>query len=150
MKQIAKKNATPSTNGGSSINSSSAPVQTCSNDNSIQSFLSSIGKKSRGGSAQLLTSSIEEELAFYRSSAGKEYTDIVEHGKQHNPFEFWNRFEKKIPLLVHLTRQYLIVPATSVPSESLFSVASYIGRKERSRLSPDNLSMSVFLKDKVN
>lgn len=94
--------------------------------------------------------SIEEQLALYRSLASREYTDIVEHGKIHDSFEFWNRFDNKLPLLAFFARQRLIVPATSVPSESLFSVAAYIGRKERSRLTPENLSISVFLKDKVN
>ncbi len=44
---------------------------------------------------------------------------------------------------------YLSASATSVPSESAFSVSAHYGRKERSRLSAENLAMSVFLKDKL-
>ena len=46
--------------------------------------------------------------------------------------------------------RFLATPATSVPSESAFSTASYLLRKQRSRLSPMNLSHSVFLKDKMD
>jgi hypothetical protein len=44
---------------------------------------------------------------------------------------------------------HISAPATSVESESAFSVSAHYGRKERSLLSPDNLAMSVFLKDKL-
>ena len=49
-----------------------------------------------------------------------------------------------------MTIRFLATPATSVPSESAFSTASYLLRKQRSRLSPLNLSYSVFLKDKMD
>ena len=150
VKQMATKTSIPSTNDETSINSPNVQVKSRNNDDSIQCFLTSVGKKSRGGTAQISTLSIEEELAYYRPLANKEYTDIVEHGKVHSPFDFLNRFDKKLPFLAHFARQHLIIPATSVPSESLFSMAAYFGRKERSRLSPENLSMSFFLKDKVN
>jgi len=63
---------------------------------------------------------------------------------------FWNLHGQKLKFLSTLARKQLIVPSTSVPSESTFSVASYLGRKETSRLTPENLSTLVFLKDKVN
>jgi len=46
--------------------------------------------------------------------------------------------------------RFLATPASSVPSESAFSTASYLLRKQRSRLDPLNLSLSVFLKDKID
>jgi hypothetical protein len=46
--------------------------------------------------------------------------------------------------------RFLATPASSVPSESAFSTASYLLRKQRSRLDPLNLSLSVFLKDKTD
>ena len=52
--------------------------------------------------------------------------------------------------LSQLSRQFLCSPATSVPSESAFSTASFLGRKERARLSPTNLCFSNFFKDRVN
>ncbi|CAF3515109.1 unnamed protein product [Rotaria socialis] len=44
----------------------------------------------------------------------------------------------------------LIVDATSVASKSAFSTASYLLRKQQSRLTPNNLSYSMFLKDKFD
>ena len=38
---------------------------------------------------------------------------------------------------------YNIIPASSVPSEVSFSIANYIERKERSRLAPKTLEMSM-------
>ena len=59
-----------------------------------------------------------------------------------------NRFQ-----LEHLYKsavRHLASPATSVTSESAFSTASYLLRKQRSRLTPENLSSAMFLKDKLN
>ena len=55
----------------------------------------------------------------------------------------------KLPILASFARRFLATPETSVPSESAFSTPSYLGRKERSRLTPENLSITVFLKDKL-
>jgi hypothetical protein len=94
--------------------------------------------------------SVTDELVLYRSLATKEYSDITDREKEHDPIRFWNEHKQQLPFLGALARKYLIAPATSVPSESLFSIAAFVGRKERSRLSPDNLSMSIFLRDKVS
>jgi hypothetical protein len=52
-------------------------------------------------------------------------------------------------LLKTMAQRYLPTPGTSVTSESAFSSSVYIARKERTRLSPDNLSYTVFLQDKL-
>ena len=62
---------------------------------------------------------------------------------------FWKAYGPNFPVLGKLTRKLLCAPATSVPSESAFSVSAYLGRKERARLTEENLASSVFLKDKV-
>ena len=64
--------------------------------------------------------------------------------------KFWdiNRFQ-----LEHLYKyavRHLASPGTSVASESGFSTASYLLRKQRSRLTPENLSFAIFLKDKLD
>ena len=49
-------------------------------------------------------------------------------------------------MLASLVRKYLIIPASSVSSESAFSVANFIQRKERSTLSSKALKKSIILK----
>ena len=66
-----------------------------------------------------------------------------------NATAFWKQHGGELPLLSRMAKSYLFVPATSVSSESAFSVSAHYGRKESSCLSPDNLAMSVFLKDKL-
>ena len=63
---------------------------------------------------------------------------------------FWQTHGTNFSILSKLSKIMLSSPATSVPSESCFSISSYLGRKERSRLTGENLSASVFLKDKVD
>ena len=49
--------------------------------------------------------------------------------------------------LVSLAKTVLCVPATSMPSERLFSVAGYIVNKLRSSLDPANVNMLVCMRD---
>jgi hypothetical protein len=63
---------------------------------------------------------------------------------------FWQTHGQTFTILTKLAKQFLATPATSVASESCFSLSSYLGRKERSRLTGENLSSSVFLKDKID
>jgi hypothetical protein len=63
---------------------------------------------------------------------------------------FWEEHYAQFPLLSNLAKVHLVACGTSVPSESAFSCSAYVGRKERSRLSPENLAYSVFLKDKLD
>jgi hypothetical protein len=62
---------------------------------------------------------------------------------------FWKTYGHSFAILKQVAKQMLSTPATSVPSESCFSISSYLGRKERVRLTGENLSSSVFLKDKI-
>jgi hypothetical protein len=62
---------------------------------------------------------------------------------------FWKTYGHTFSILKQVAKQMLSTPATSVPSESCFSISSYLGRKERVRLTGENLSSSVFLKDKI-
>jgi len=62
---------------------------------------------------------------------------------------FWKIYHVQLPHLFHLAKVHLVACSTSVPSESAFSVSAYTARKERARLSPENLCYSVFLKDKL-
>ncbi|CAF1398331.1 unnamed protein product [Adineta steineri] len=78
-----------------------------------------------------------EELSFY-----------VDRLKVNQLFkEFWNTYNEDLPRMAALVRAYNMRPASSVPSEALFSVAEYVHRKHRSSLGSDTLRYSMVLRD---
>ena len=62
-----------------------------------------------------------------------------------DPLRWWADEQKRLPILSGLARKYLCVCGTSVPSERIFSKSGYIVNDYRSRLSPKNVNMFVFL-----
>jgi hypothetical protein len=52
-----------------------------------------------------------------------------------NPLEWWNENRTKFLKIAYVARQVLAVPATSVPSERIFSTADILINKPRNRLS---------------
>ena len=62
-----------------------------------------------------------------------------------NIVEFWSQKLDSLPLLTKLTRKYLIVQASSVASERIFSTAGDVVSAERSCLKPECVNMLIFL-----
>jgi hypothetical protein len=87
--------------------------------------------------------SLNEELVSYSSSI-----KIDTNGKKLNFDTFWRNESNSYPRIAKFACYANVTTATSVPSESSFSVAGHILRKERSRLSPKNLKYTIILKDK--
>ena len=129
--------------GGIDVNSAStAVVESPASKGSlvIKSFLTKCGL----GSGVTLASprrvpTIEQELAKLSSIPKDDYT-----------FDsFWQENGKGLPKLAGIARKYLSICATSVPSESAFSVSNYILRKNRLSLTSKNVMYTMFLKDKI-
>ena len=89
---------------------------------------------------------VKEELIIYKERSGTFYREL---GTQAYALDFWKKHHSDLPILAKLARRFLSIPGTSVPSESAFSISAYVARKERARLSSDNLSYTMFLKDKI-
>lgn len=62
-----------------------------------------------------------------------------------DPLTWWRENEARFRGLNRLARKYLAIPATSAPSERVFSLAGNICNRRRASLSPDHLDALVFL-----
>ena len=72
-----------------------------------------------------------------------------EDGSFNNPLEWWRLKQQQYPLLAKVALRLLAIPATSAPSERVFSIAGITIAKERSRLNPANAGDLVFIHDAV-
>ena len=68
---------------------------------------------------------------------------------QINPLCWWKDNAFWYPILSHLARKYLAIPAASVPSERAFSSAGNIVSIKRSCLQPESVNMLVFLAENL-
>lgn len=62
-----------------------------------------------------------------------------------NPLAWWQKNKSSFPHLSKLARKYLCIPATSSPSERLFSTSGNIVSCQRASLKPQKVNMLVFL-----
>ncbi|CAF0817450.1 unnamed protein product [Rotaria sordida] len=59
---------------------------------------------------------------------------------------YWNENKTRLPILASYARRYNCAPSTSAASESAFSVAGYVDRKQRASLSTTTLRYLMLLK----
>ena len=74
------------------------------------------------------------------------YKNIKNIKVKEDPLTWWVNHRDSFPILTQLARKYLSIPATSVPSERLFSDAGNHISAKRTRLSPDLVNKVLFLK----
>ncbi|KAJ8369457.1 hypothetical protein SKAU_G00094850 [Synaphobranchus kaupii] len=80
---------------------------------------------------------IQNELSSYLQSPSVE--------SDTDPLKWWKDHEVVFPALSHLAKKYLLVPATSSPSERVFSCSGNIVTCHRASLKPDAVDRLVFL-----
>ena len=84
---------------------------------------------------------IANEVNLYRyitfTKKEKEETKIL---------DWWKLHKTQFPCLFQAAKAVLQTPATSVPSERIFSEAGYIARARRSRIASNNLNRYLFIK----
>ncbi len=110
----------------------------------MEIFLDAVGDDTVPKRNSSSRSNIVEDLYNYRLL-------VTKFNTRHQPssqtsIKFWKTFQANLPCLSKLAKQLLCTPATSVASESAFSISAYLARKERARLSDENLSATIFLK----
>ena len=87
---------------------------------------------------------VAAEISNYRTGSGLSYCD--ESGVVQNPLDWWRSHEKLYPCLSRYARRVLAIPATSAPSERVFSVAGQTATKKRNRLTGHAVTLLVWLK----
>lgn len=87
----------------------------------------------------------DESLLSEETSEIEKYMREDPIAKSASAFEWWKNNQNKYPVLSQLARKYLTIPATSVPSERIFSSAGDLIRAKRSCLSSKNVNMLVFI-----
>jgi hypothetical protein len=80
----------------------------------------------------------------------RQYLEMTLLNRKKNPLEIWKQYKNKFPDLYNMQLKYLCIPATSVPSERVFSKTGLITNDRRNRLSPKNLDLIIFLNSNLN
>ena len=84
-----------------------------------------------------LTQRVNAELRAYKEEPAAPLAS--------NPLTWWRSKELKYPLTVRLAGYCLTVPASSVPSDRVFSRAGQLISARRNRLKPTNVDMILLL-----
>lgn len=64
---------------------------------------------------------------------------------EESPLEWWKGCHKMYPSLADLAKKYLCIPATSSPSDRVFSKAGGVVTAKRALLKPEKVNMLTFL-----
>lgn len=79
------------------------------------------------------------------SSKLKLYLDATLVGRKANPLITWSAIQSSFWEISQLAPMFLCIPATSVPSERLFSKAGSTLNEKRNRLKPESVNKILFL-----
>jgi zinc finger BED domain-containing protein 1 (E3 SUMO-protein ligase ZBED1) len=116
--------------------------------NAISSVSDPVTKARQARSAA--ASQVDLEMAAYDLEPVMElFRPIGDDGacEYTNPLLWWKSREHLYPLHAKLARRYLCVPATSAPSERVFSSAGLTISKTRASLNPETADALIFLHD---
>lgn len=80
----------------------------------------------------------------------KNYLDRKPVDLNADPIEFWLKGDLADSVIADVARDFLCIPASSVPVERLFSHAGYTATERRNSLKPKNVQMLTFLNMNYN
>ena len=113
------------------------------NTESHKSFFSNLCDQQRQNNRNELNQLQNEIQNYIRSS----FTVIPKKNESiYGPLIFFRYNKENFPILTYVTKAIFCVPATSVPSESLFSLAGLIQDDLRNRINPVLLEILTFIK----
>ena len=91
---------------------------------------------------------MDTDVQDYQSKADQElqyYAKMPNLQRSCDPLIWWQAQSHALPEMTKLARRYLCIPATSVPSERVFSKTGEIISKRRASIKPKNVDMLIFL-----
>ena len=97
---------------------------------------------------EAVTFLVGTELDRYKLVPGIKMRDEAT-GKFNCPLKWWSMHQHDYYCVSKLALKYLPIPATSAPSERVFSAAGLTIAKDRARLDPDRANEVVFLHDNI-
>ncbi len=86
---------------------------------------------------------VSNEIQKYQSDKG---LGLQKDGGYNCPLEWWRVHCSDYPHIWKVAERILAIPATSAPSERVFSAAANIVDKKRVRLKPEKVDILVFLR----
>jgi hypothetical protein len=92
-----------------------------------------------------IVQSADAEILLYRQEPSLPLQDA--QGKFCCPLTWWRNHSTKYKMLSEVALRLLCIPATSAPSERVFSVAGLTIAKDRARLAPQTANELIFLHD---
>ena len=104
-----------------------------------------VKKKAKITALDKLLGPEKEEVSLTTTEELEQYLAEKMVKRKTNPLTWWKENEKRFPQLSKLARCLLNIPATSTPSERIFSVAGLTVNKQRCSLKPKNVDSLVFL-----
>jgi hypothetical protein len=92
-----------------------------------------------------LLSSIYKKRKLNVNEELENYEKLPQEDPKTDPIDWWKLFSNKYPSLSKFAFDILCIPATSVPSEQIFSKAGDLITKKRNRLSDDSVQSLMCL-----
>lgn len=99
---------------------------------------------------EALQTKITNTKSSYSSAELTGYLNMQDIGWKEDPLQWWRDHKHLFPRIARLSQKYLCIPATSAPSERLFSDGGQIVTDTRHLLSPESVRSLIFLHDNLD
>ena len=123
----------------------SATPQRTSMGRLVQNFVSSPVNDARALSGDVRDRQIAHEIEVYKGEERLVFNESNYKEKAFEVLSWWEERKHRLPKLYELAQRILPIPASEAPSERLFSLASRVITKTRSRLNPMIVSAIIMI-----
>ncbi len=132
--------------------------QSTGSDNSVTDGQEPAVKKKKTLLGQILGDMFEKqnEEGIFLSNNEKAEQELKRYVDEDSPavdethaLKWWKEHHHRFPYIAKIAKRLLCIPATSTPSERLFSTAGHIINSKRACLDPDNVNMLCFLAENL-